>query len=93
VNTKVTSIYLFDVLGITKHADPHLWARDVRQLNRTTETLVLLWVIVLQTNLQLNGFDEFAVLLTTVIGNACDCLPQGVALQLAEIHRNQQLIG
>lgn len=88
-----TSIwYLFNVLGITKHANPHLWARDVRKLNRTTETLVLLRVIVLQTNLQLNGFNELAVLLTAVIGNVCDCLPQGVALQLTEIWRNQQLV-
>lgn len=61
--------YLLNVLSITKHANLHLWARDVRQLNRTTETLVLLRVIVLQSNLQLNGFNKLALLLARVIGN------------------------
>jgi hypothetical protein len=65
-----TSItYLLNVLSITKHANLHLRPRDVRQLNRTTETLVFLRVIVLQSNLQLNGFNELALLLTRVIGN------------------------
>jgi hypothetical protein len=80
--------YFFNVLSITKHANLHLRARDVWQLNRTTETLVLLRVIVLQSNLKFNGLDKLALLLTSIIGNCCDCLPHSIILQLTERRRN-----
>jgi hypothetical protein len=67
--TKMGITYLLNMLSITKHANLHLRARDVWQLNSTTETLVLLRVIVLQSNLQLNGLNELALLLTSIIGN------------------------
>lgn len=51
------------MLRITKHADLHLGARDVGQLHRATETLILLWVVVLEADLDLNGLCELPVLL------------------------------
>jgi len=83
--------YLLNVLSITKHANLHLRARDVRQLNRTTETLVLLRVIVLETNLQLNGFNKLALLLTGIIGNRGNRLPQSITLQLTETRKDETI--
>lgn len=54
---------LFNMLSITKHANFHLGARDVGQLDRATETLVLLWIVVLQTDLEFDGLHKFAILL------------------------------
>ena len=43
--------YLLHMLSISKHADLHFGTRYVRQLNRAAEPLVLLGVIVFQSNL------------------------------------------
>ena len=43
--------------------DAHARAGDGRQLDGARETLVTLGVIVLQTNLQLNGLEEVTLLL------------------------------
>lgn len=40
----------------------HAWSGHVRQLDSPTETLVLLWVIVLQADLKLNGFGKLTLL-------------------------------
>lgn len=42
---------LFNVLGISEHADLHLGAGNVGQFYGTTETLILLGIIVLQPDL------------------------------------------
>ena len=70
------------MLGITKHAHLHLWARDVRQLNRAAETLVLLWVVVLQTNLKLNGLGELPILLLGIPNDLGDGILESLGLQL-----------
>ena len=41
---------------VTEDADCHARARNLGQLHRAGETLVSLWVIVLQADLQLDGF-------------------------------------
>lgn len=43
--------------------DAHARARDGRQLDGARETLVTLGVIVLQTDLELNGLEEVTLLL------------------------------
>lgn len=70
------------MLRITKHADLHLRARDVGQLDRATETLVLLRIIVLEANLELDGLGELPVLLLGLGNNLGDCLLQDFSLQL-----------
>jgi hypothetical protein len=47
-----------DIVLITQNADRHAWAGDSRKLDSARETLVTLRVIVLQANLQLDGFEE-----------------------------------
>lgn len=42
------------------------------QLNRATETLVLLWVVVLETNLKLNSLSELALLFSGLPDNLGD---------------------
>ena len=75
-------IYLFHMLCITKHANLHLGTGNVRQLDRTTETLVLLRIIVLQPNLELNGLSELTVLLFGIICNPGDRFPKSITLKL-----------
>lgn len=83
------------MLSIPKHADLHLRARDVGQLHRSTETLIFLWVIVLQTNLELNCLHELALLLLGVSNNLGNGFPQHITLKLtaAQNHKlNTNLI-
>ena len=54
---------LLAVRGVSKDADAHLRARDVRQLDVASETLVLLRVVILEANLQLDGLEELTLLL------------------------------
>lgn len=70
------------MLGITKHADLHFWPWDVRKLNRSTEPLVLLRIIIFQPDLQLNCFSKFAVLCLRITYNNTDSFPKRITLQL-----------
>merc|ERR1711990_1180565 len=53
---------LLAVLGITKDATGYAWARNVRELDGTGETLILLRIVVLEDHLELDGFTELALL-------------------------------
>lgn len=70
------------MLGIPKHADFHFRPRNMRSLDRTTETFVLLWIVILQTNLELNGLCELAVILFGITNNLADGLSQDITLKL-----------
>jgi hypothetical protein len=70
------------VLSITKHAKLHLRARDMRELDGATETLVFLGIIVLQSDLELYGLREVTLLLLRVVHHLRDYLPQCIALKL-----------
>mmetsp|Transcript_24653 Transcript_24653/g.42080 ORF Transcript_24653/g.42080 Transcript_24653/m.42080 type:complete len:308 (+) Transcript_24653:171-1094(+) len=65
---------LLAVEGVAKHAHAHLGARDVRQLDVASETLVLLRVVVLQADLQLDGLLELALLLAGALEHLGDAL-------------------
>lgn len=80
--------HLFNVLSVTEHANLHLRARDVRELHGATETLVLLGIVVLQTDLKLHGLRELAILLLRVGQNLGDHLPKRLALKLT-VHNNK----
>lgn len=82
-----TKKYLFNVLGITKHADLHLGSGDMGKLNGTAETLVLLRIVVLQPDLEFNGLREFAILILRVGHNASNGLLQSLNLELTVIER------
>ena len=70
------------MLCITKHADFHLGARNVGQLDRATETLVLLWIVVFQPNLEFNSLHKFAILLLGIGHDSSDSFSQGITLKL-----------
>lgn len=59
-NTRFLS--LITMLLITKDADGEFWPWDMAQLNSARETLILLGIVVLQTNLQVDCLDKFAFL-------------------------------
>lgn len=63
LNKNSENCYLLNMLGISKHANFHLGSRDVRQFHRATETLILLWIVVLKANLEFNSLHKFTVLL------------------------------
>jgi len=48
------------MMSITQHAHAHVWTRNRWQLDGTAETLVTLWIVVLETNLEFNGLSELA---------------------------------
>ena len=50
------------MLLITKDADGEFWSWDVAQFNGARETLVFLGIVVLQTNLLVDGLEKFAFL-------------------------------
>jgi len=52
-----------DVSSIGENADAHAGTRHMRKLDGARETLVTLRVVVLETDLKLNGLDEVARLL------------------------------
>ena len=70
------------MLGVTEHADPHLGARDVGQLDGAAETLVLLRVVVLEADLELDGLGVLPVLLLGIRHDLGDGLLEGLGRQL-----------
>jgi hypothetical protein len=63
----------------------------VGQLNRATETLVLLWIIILQTNLKLNSLGELPILLLGIPNNLGDGILENLGLQLTAIISVQRI--
>lgn len=59
---QVNLLGLIDVGGVGQNAERHSGSGNVGQLDGTRETLVSLGVVVLQTDLQLDGFDEVSLL-------------------------------
>jgi hypothetical protein len=72
---------IINVLGITENADVHAGAGGVGEADGTTETLVALRVVLLQTDLKFDGLDELPLLLT--LDNLLDCFTHGIVVQLA----------
>ena len=60
---KVDRLGAVDVGGICENADGHARAGDMGELDGARETLVALGVVVLETNLELDGLDKVALLL------------------------------
>jgi hypothetical protein len=57
----------------------------VGQLNRATETLVLLWFIILKTNLKFNSLSELPILLLGIPNDLGDGILENLRLQLTAI--------
>mmetsp|Transcript_15986 Transcript_15986/g.28434 ORF Transcript_15986/g.28434 Transcript_15986/m.28434 type:complete len:238 (-) Transcript_15986:94-807(-) len=70
---------LLAMLHIPEHAQLHLRASHERKLHGAAETLVLLGIIVLQTDLQLNGLSELPLLLLGSFQDGLDSVLEGIA--------------
>ena len=78
------------MLSISKHANLHFGTRNVGQLNRATKPLILLWVIIFQANLKLNGLGELAWLLIHTILYGCHSFSDGIPRKLTASKENIQ---
>lgn len=67
-----------NILGITNNADRELLLGGDGEADNTGKTLVLDGVVVLQSDLELDGLDELALLLTGVLQNGGDSLLHGI---------------
>jgi len=76
---------LLDVLGITKDATGHAWTRKVRELDGTSETLVLLGVVVLENDLELDGLFELALLVSGTLEDFGDALLESFGIDFTHI--------
>jgi len=56
-----------DVVGIGQDTDGHARTRNIWQLYGSRETFVTLRIIVFETDLKLNGLDEFSFLVLRVL--------------------------
>jgi len=74
---------LIAVKGITENANRHLGAGDVGETNGARETLVTLGIVVLKTNLELDGLDEVTLLLLGLELDGLDALADGRNLNFA----------
>jgi hypothetical protein len=70
------------VLGVTKDAHGHVRTRDTRELDSARETLVLLRVIGLETDLELNGLTKLALLLVRLCEDRLDRLADALTREL-----------
>ena len=61
VNTE--SLGFFDVLNISDNTSSDLSLTQVRKSKSSRESLVFLWIVVLETDLKLNSFSEFSIFL------------------------------
>jgi hypothetical protein len=72
------AIGLFAVSGVSEHATLEVGTGDGREAEGTGETLVALGVVVLESNLDLDGFDEVALLALDVLAALFDGFTRSV---------------
>merc|ERR1719148_567412 len=77
------TLCLLAMHSIAQHANLHAWPWHVWQLDRSSEALVSLCVVILQSDLQLHGLQELARLLLGTLNHVTDALLQDVKAQLA----------
>ncbi|GMT00836.1 hypothetical protein PENTCL1PPCAC_23010, partial [Pristionchus entomophagus] len=80
---KAAGIGLVTMLLISEHADLHLGLGDVLQSDGSAETLVLLGIVVLETDLELHSLTELALLLLRSLEDLSDSFIQELARDLA----------
>ena len=63
IDIETSGLNLILMLLIGDQADLEVWSWDVWHTDTTSETLVFLWVVVLESNLELNGLLELSLFL------------------------------
>jgi hypothetical protein len=74
---------LITMESITEDTDGHVGTSNVGELDGTRETLITLGIVVLQTNLEFNGFSELTLLLLGSILNLDDNVSDGRSANFA----------
>jgi hypothetical protein len=78
-----STLGLITVESITENTDGHVGTSNVGELDGTRETLITLGIVVLQTNLEFNGFSELTLLLLGSILNLDNNVSDGRSANLA----------
>lgn len=74
---------------VTENADGKFWLGDVWKLDGTGESLVLLWIVVLEHDLELNGFSKFSVLVLAGGDHFGDLLVERVPVDFRHVDLKQ----
>jgi len=62
IDTNVIGGNLVGVLLIGNQANLQVWSWDIWESNGSDETLILLWIVILEGNLELDSLDELSLL-------------------------------
>ena len=73
---------LFAMDSISEDADLHAGAGNVGKLDGTGETLITLGVVILEADLEIDGFHEFAGLSLAPLQDVGQGLLEGISVQL-----------
>lgn len=73
---------LLAVLGVSENAHSHVGTGDLGEPDRAAETLVLLGIVVLETDLELDSLAELTLLLSGFLEHGSDGLADRLALEL-----------
>jgi hypothetical protein len=77
--TEVNSVLLglVDVMGISQNAEVHSWLDLSGDLDGSGETLILLWIVVLESNLELDGLNKSSLGIFAGLEDSVDGLTDG----------------
>merc|ERR1711930_14138 len=67
---------------VTEDANGEFWSGGVWELDGTGESLVLLWIVVFEHDLKLNGFGEFSVFVLAGLDHFGDLLVELISVDL-----------
>merc|ERR1712173_298604 len=70
---------------VTEDANGKFWSSGVWELDGTGESLVLLWIVVFEHDLKLNGFSEFSVFVLAGLEHFGDLLVELISVDFRHI--------
>jgi len=73
---------------VTEDANGKFWSSGVWELDGTGESLVLLWIVVFEHDLKLNGFGEFSVFVLAGLDHFGDLLVELISVDFRHIRRS-----
>lgn len=83
----VVGLGFIAVLLVSQNADGHLGSGNIPQSDGSRETLIFLGIIVLQRNLEFDGFDELPLLLLALSKDGVDAFQQGISRDLTALEK------
>lgn len=86
----IICLSLVTMRGITKDADLELGSRNILELHSSTETLVLLRIVVLQADLELNCFNKLSFLVLGSLKDSTTALVKCITVELTDKKVNKK---